>query len=59
MVTVLDEVTRAVGDTHSAAGKTLEASKTVEAAPRAVSVALKVFLAVLPSDVRRPNPFLP
>jgi hypothetical protein len=32
MVTVLDEVTRAVGDTRRAAGKVLEASETLEAA---------------------------
>ena len=51
MLTVLDEVTWVVGDTRSAAGKVSEASETVEAPPRAFSVALQVFLARLPSDV--------
>ena len=36
MVTVLDEVTRAVGDTRSAANKVLEASETVEAASKSL-----------------------
>jgi methyl-accepting chemotaxis protein len=44
MVTVLDEVTRAVGDTRSAASKVLEASETVEAAAKRLQRGIEGFL---------------
>jgi methyl-accepting chemotaxis protein len=44
MVTVLDEVTRAVGDTRSAASKVLEASQTVEAAATSLQRGIEGFL---------------
>ena len=44
MATVLDEVTRAVGDTPSAAGKVLEASETVEAAATSLQRGIEGFL---------------
>jgi methyl-accepting chemotaxis protein len=44
MVTVLDEVTRAVGDTRSAAGKVLKASETVEAAAKSLQRGIEGFL---------------
>jgi methyl-accepting chemotaxis protein len=44
MVAVLDEVTRAVGDTRSAAGKVLEASETVEAAATSLQRGIEGFL---------------
>jgi PAS domain S-box-containing protein len=44
MVAVLDEVTRAVGDTRSAAGKVLEASETVEAAATRLQRGIEGFL---------------
>lgn len=44
MVTVLDEVTRAVGDPRSAAGKVLEASETVEAAATSLQRGIEGFL---------------
>ena len=44
MVTVLDEVTRAVGDTRSAASKVLEASETVEAAATSLQRGVEGFL---------------
>src|SRR5215510_2177504 len=44
MVTVLDEVTRAVGDTRSAASKVLEASETVEAAAKSLQRGIEGFL---------------
>lgn len=44
MVSVLDEVTRAVGDTRSAAGKVLEASETVEEAATRLQHGIEGFL---------------
>lgn len=44
MVTVLDEVTRAVCDTRSAAGKALEALATVEAAATSLQRGIEGFL---------------
>ena len=44
MVTVLDEVTRGVGDTRNAAGKVLEASETVEAAASGLQRRIEGFL---------------
>ena len=44
MVTLLDEVTRAVGDTRSAASKVLEASETVEAASTSLQRGIEGFL---------------
>jgi methyl-accepting chemotaxis protein len=44
MVTVLDEVTRGVGDTRNAAGKVLEASETVEAAATGLQRRIEGFL---------------
>ena len=44
MVTVLDEVTRAVGNTRSAANKVLEASETVEAAATSLQRGVEGFL---------------
>jgi methyl-accepting chemotaxis protein len=44
MVTVLDEVTRAVGDTRSAASKVLQASETVEAAATSLQRGIEGFL---------------
>lgn len=44
MVAVLDEVTRAVGDTRSAASKVLEASDTVEAAATSLQRGIEGFL---------------
>jgi len=44
MVTVLDEVTRAVGNTRSAAGKVLEASETVESAATTLQRGIEGFL---------------
>ena len=44
MVTVLDEVTQAVGDTRSAASKVLEASETVEAASTSLQRGIEGFL---------------
>lgn len=44
MVAVLDEVTRAVGDTRSAASKVLEASETVEAAGTSLQRGIEGFL---------------
>ena len=44
MVSVLDEVTRAVGDTRSAAGKVLQASETVEAAATSLQRGIEGFL---------------
>jgi methyl-accepting chemotaxis protein len=44
MVSVLNEVTRAVGDTGSAASKVLEASKTVEAAATSLHLHIEGFL---------------
>jgi PAS domain S-box-containing protein len=44
MVTVLNEVTRAVGDTRSAAGKVLEASETVEMAATSLQRGIEGFL---------------
>ncbi|HEY6858212.1 MAG TPA: hypothetical protein VI358_00280 [Pseudolabrys sp.] len=51
MVTVIDEVTRALGDVRSAAGKVFEASETVEAGAKSLSVELQVFMAAPLSDV--------
>jgi hypothetical protein len=59
MLTVLDEVTWVVGDTRSAAGKVIEASETVEAPPRAFSVALQVSWPGCRLTSRRTNPSLP
>lgn len=44
MVSVLDEVTRAVGDTRSAAGKVLQASETVETAATSLQRGIEGFL---------------
>jgi len=44
MVSVLDEVTRAVGDTRSAAGKVLHASETVETAATNLQRGIEGFL---------------
>jgi len=44
MVTVLDEVTRGVGDTRNAASKVLEASETVEAAANGLQRRIEGFL---------------
>lgn len=44
MVSVLEEVTRAVGDTRSAAGKVLQASETVEAAATSLQRGIEGFL---------------
>ena len=44
MVNVLNEVTRAVGDTRSAANKVLEASQTVEAAATSLQRGIEGFL---------------
>jgi len=44
MVTILNEVTRAVGDTRSAASKVLEASETVEAAATSLQRGIEGFL---------------
>jgi methyl-accepting chemotaxis protein len=44
MVTLLDEVTRAVSDTRSAASKVLEASETVEAASNSLQRGIEGFL---------------
>ncbi|MGA8999897.1 MAG: methyl-accepting chemotaxis protein, partial [Pseudolabrys sp.] len=44
MVNVLNEVTRAVGDTRSAANKVLEASETVEAAATSLQRGIEGFL---------------
>jgi PAS domain S-box-containing protein len=44
MVSVLEEVTRAVGDTRSAAGKVLQASETVEAAATNLQRGIEGFL---------------
>ena len=44
MVGILDEVTRAVGDTRSAASKVLEASDTVEAAATSLQRGIEGFL---------------
>jgi PAS domain S-box-containing protein len=44
MVTVLDDVTRGVGDTRNAAGKVLEASETVEAAATGLQRRIEGFL---------------
>jgi methyl-accepting chemotaxis protein len=44
MVTLLDEVTRGVGDTRSAASKVLEASETVEAAATGLQRRIEGFL---------------
>lgn len=44
MVTVLDEVTRGVGDTRNAASKVLEASETVEAAATSLQRDIEGFL---------------
>ena len=44
MVTVLDEVTRGVGDTRNAASKVLEASETVEAAATGLQRRIEGFL---------------
>ncbi len=44
MVTVLDEVTRSVGDTRNAASKVLEASETVEAAASGLQRRIEGFL---------------
>jgi PAS domain S-box-containing protein len=44
MVTVLNEVTRAVGDTRSSASKVLEASETVEAAATSLQRRIEGFL---------------
>jgi methyl-accepting chemotaxis protein len=44
MVTLLDEVTQAVGDTRSAASKVLEASETVEAAATSLQRGIEGFL---------------
>jgi methyl-accepting chemotaxis protein len=44
MVPVLDEITRAVGDTRSAAGKVLEASETVEEAATSLQHGIEGFL---------------
>jgi hypothetical protein len=44
MVTVLNEVTRAVGDPRSAAGKVFEASETVEAAATSLQRGIEGFL---------------
>ena len=44
MVSVLDEVTRAVGETGSAASKVLEASETVEAAATSLQRGIEGFL---------------
>jgi methyl-accepting chemotaxis protein len=44
MVSVLDEVTRAVGDTRSAAGKVLQASETVETAATNLQRGIEGFL---------------
>jgi len=44
MVTLLDEVTRAVGDTRSAASKVLEASETVKAASTSLQRGIEGFL---------------
>jgi len=44
MVTLLDEVTQAVSDTRSAAGRVLEASETVEAAATSLQRGIEGFL---------------
>ena len=44
MVTVLEEVTRAVGDTRSAAGKVMQASETVETAATSLQRGIEGFL---------------
>lgn len=44
MVSVVDEVTRAVGDTRSAAGKVLQASETVETAATNLQRGIEGFL---------------
>ena len=44
MVSVLDEVTRAVGDTRSAAGKVLQASETFETAATSLQRGIEGFL---------------
>jgi hypothetical protein len=44
MVTLLDEVTRAVSDTRNAASKVLEASETVEAASTSLQRGIEGFL---------------
>ena len=44
MVAVLEEVTGAVGDTRSAAGKVLEASESVEAAAARLQLRIESFL---------------
>lgn len=44
MVSVLDEVTRAVGDTRSAASEVLKASETVEAAATSLQRRIEGFL---------------
>ncbi len=44
MDTMLDEITRVVGDTRSAAGKVLEASGTVEAAATSLQRCIAGFL---------------
>ena len=44
LVTVLDEVTKAVGETRSAASKVLEASETVEAAATRLQRGIEGFL---------------
>ena len=44
MVSVLEEVTRAVGDTRSAAGKVLQASETVETAATSLQRGIEGFL---------------
>ena len=43
-VGVLDEVTKAVSETRSAAGQVLEASETVEAAARSLQRGIEGFL---------------
>ena len=45
MVAVLEEVTRAVGETRSAAGKVLSASETVESAATSLQRGIEAFLA--------------
>jgi methyl-accepting chemotaxis protein len=44
MVSVLEEVTRAIGDTRSAAGKVLQASETVETAGTSLQRGIEGFL---------------
>jgi len=59
LVGMLDEVTKAVGETRNAAGQVLKASETVEAAASRLQRGIEGFLGRVASDQPRASPSLP